>query len=362
MPAYLTKAKNILHKVNRLVPQIATYASILTPLLLCCIVFMVLANSGPVASISTEDDANTPYSERIVRDSFEISSKNTMETFSGNGFTPEGPAGTEPNIPPGYKDRDYQKAKYSKIDSNDRHNVALNYSIGDENQKIIQNAAIDIETRDVKIVTAKIAEKSKNLNGFVEKEFIKQDSRDRYIAEMIVRVKAENVPKFLQELGTLGNVRSSQNTLSDITSEYRDTKIRLENKMKVRASIIRILERQSGNIKDIIEGTKELSEITENIETLQASIKQFDDKVLFATVAVRIYEPSAILPDRGESIGKKILASFGNAGYLFIDVLAFLIKSLGVILPVALVLFFIFRKRILKPVADKIKKSPAKRN
>ena len=30
------------------------------------------------------------------------------------GFTPEGPAGTEPNIPPGYKDRDYQKAKYTK--------------------------------------------------------------------------------------------------------------------------------------------------------------------------------------------------------------------------------------------------------
>jgi len=64
--------------------------------------------------VMTPDDPNTPYSERVVQDSLEVSSKTTRETFQGNGFTPEGPAGTEPNIPPGYKDRDYQKATYDK--------------------------------------------------------------------------------------------------------------------------------------------------------------------------------------------------------------------------------------------------------
>ncbi|HRP70332.1 MAG TPA: flagellar basal-body MS-ring/collar protein FliF, partial [Turneriella sp.] len=64
--------------------------------------------------VMTPDDPKTPYSEREVKDSLEVSSKTTTEEFDGNGFTPEGPAGTEPNIPPGYKDRDYQKAKYVK--------------------------------------------------------------------------------------------------------------------------------------------------------------------------------------------------------------------------------------------------------
>jgi flagellar M-ring protein FliF len=64
--------------------------------------------------VMTPDDPRTPYSERVVKDSLEVSSKTTTEEFDGNGFTPEGPAGTEPNIPPGYKDRDYQKAKYVK--------------------------------------------------------------------------------------------------------------------------------------------------------------------------------------------------------------------------------------------------------
>lgn len=60
------------------------------------------------------DNPDTPYSELEVKDSLEVSSKTTEESFVGNGFTPEGPAGTEPNIPPGYKDRDYQKANYTK--------------------------------------------------------------------------------------------------------------------------------------------------------------------------------------------------------------------------------------------------------
>ncbi|MBN8221535.1 MAG: flagellar M-ring protein FliF [Spirochaetes bacterium] len=64
--------------------------------------------------VMVEDDPRTPYSERVVKDSLKVSSKTTTEEFEGNGFTPEGPAGTEPNIPPGYKDRDYQKAKYTK--------------------------------------------------------------------------------------------------------------------------------------------------------------------------------------------------------------------------------------------------------
>ncbi|MCE9501313.1 MAG: flagellar M-ring protein FliF [Leptospira sp.] len=71
-------------------------------------------NVSPVVAIP--DDPNTPYSELKLVDgySLKVSSKETTEKFSGRGFTPDGPAGTEPNLPPGYKDTDYQKAEYSK--------------------------------------------------------------------------------------------------------------------------------------------------------------------------------------------------------------------------------------------------------
>ena len=70
----------------------------------------------PVVKIP--DDPTTPYSElEIVEgNSLAVSSKRTTEEFTGRGFTPDGPAGTEPNLPPGYKDVDYQKANYKKTE------------------------------------------------------------------------------------------------------------------------------------------------------------------------------------------------------------------------------------------------------
>ncbi|WCL48527.1 flagellar basal-body MS-ring/collar protein FliF [Leptospira sp. GIMC2001] len=69
---------------------------------------------SPVVAIP--DNPDTPYSELELVDgySLKVSSKETSESFKGKGFTPDGPAGTEPNVPPGYKDVDYQKAEYTK--------------------------------------------------------------------------------------------------------------------------------------------------------------------------------------------------------------------------------------------------------
>jgi flagellar M-ring protein FliF len=74
-------------------------------------------NVTPVVKIP--DNPETPYSElEIVEgNSLAVSSKVTTEEFTGRGFTPDGPAGTEPNLPPGYKDTDYQKANYKKTEN-----------------------------------------------------------------------------------------------------------------------------------------------------------------------------------------------------------------------------------------------------
>ncbi|MCB1147817.1 MAG: flagellar M-ring protein FliF [Leptospiraceae bacterium] len=95
--------------------------------------------------VMTPDDPKTPYSERVVKDSLEVSSKTTTEQFEGNGFTPEGPAGTEPNIPPGYKDRDYQKAKYTKKE--DIKNNEFN-----KTHRLIKKQPWELETVNLSVI------------------------------------------------------------------------------------------------------------------------------------------------------------------------------------------------------------------
>jgi flagellar M-ring protein FliF len=60
------------------------------------------------------DNPATPYSELVTKDSLSVSRKKVTETFKGHGWTPEGPAGAEPNVPPGYMDKDFQRSEYNK--------------------------------------------------------------------------------------------------------------------------------------------------------------------------------------------------------------------------------------------------------
>jgi flagellar M-ring protein FliF len=73
--------------------------------------------------VKVKDNKNTPYDETQTQDSLPISDQEVLEKFIGRGVTPDGPAGTEPNIPPGYKDTDYQKALYEKTKKTKNHAI-----------------------------------------------------------------------------------------------------------------------------------------------------------------------------------------------------------------------------------------------
>jgi len=54
--------------------------------------------------VMTEDNPNTPYSEREVVPSIVRSRESNRENFEGTGFNPEGPPGQEGQTPPAYQD------------------------------------------------------------------------------------------------------------------------------------------------------------------------------------------------------------------------------------------------------------------
>jgi flagellar M-ring protein FliF len=59
-------------------------------------------------------DPNVPYDNSIVKESVTVSQKNTKETFKGQGYIPEGPAGIEDQVPPGLKEKMDRYNTYEK--------------------------------------------------------------------------------------------------------------------------------------------------------------------------------------------------------------------------------------------------------
>lgn len=66
----------------------------------------------------TPEDPDTPYPDReLMPDgTLKLSESTRRERFRGNGFTPGGPTGTEQQLPPGYRDLDYQRSEYGNND------------------------------------------------------------------------------------------------------------------------------------------------------------------------------------------------------------------------------------------------------
>ncbi|MCL2026107.1 MAG: flagellar M-ring protein FliF [Leptospirales bacterium] len=80
--------------------------------------------------VMQEDNPLVPYNTRVVKDSLEISKKETDENFEGHGYNPQGPAGTDSNTPPGYKASDDQYARYNKKET------ITNYGVNVANRDI----------------------------------------------------------------------------------------------------------------------------------------------------------------------------------------------------------------------------------
>ena len=67
---------------------------------------------------SSPENPDTPYPDRqlMPNGTLTLSENSRQERFRGNGFTPGGPTGTEQQLPPGYKDLDYQRSEYGNND------------------------------------------------------------------------------------------------------------------------------------------------------------------------------------------------------------------------------------------------------
>lgn len=67
---------------------------------------------------ATPENPETPYPDRqlMPNGTLTLSENARDERFQGNGFTPGGPTGTEPQLPPGYRDLDYQRSEYGNRD------------------------------------------------------------------------------------------------------------------------------------------------------------------------------------------------------------------------------------------------------
>lgn len=127
-----------------------------------------------------------------------------------------------------------------------------------------------------------IAEYVRNQKGFIF-------SQNK--TSLTFKIPSKYFRKTFSYIKTKGEVDEENIRIIDITDSYYDTKIRLENSENLQKRLIELLKKAQ-NVSETVEVEKELSRVTQDIETLKAAMRRYQSQIDYSSISVYFRDSS----------------------------------------------------------------------
>lgn len=115
--------------------------------------------------------------------------------------------------------------------------------------------------------------------------FIKSEST----TSMSMMVPTERLDEALKLIAKLGKITSKHISIRDVTSQYVDLQIRIDNLRKMRDRLTQLLA-QSKDVKDVLEVERELGRVTTELERLEGQMRVMSQQTTYASIYLRLEE------------------------------------------------------------------------
>ncbi len=155
----------------------------------------------------------------------------------------------------------------------------IDKKVKETERKIIYNASMRIEVDEIEEQTKAVIAKAKHQGGYM----VSSD-----IDNVTVRIPAEKLNAFMDEVATMGEVESRNVYSQDVTEAYADMDIRLENAKKSRKRYLELLNK-ADKVSDILEIERELERLNTQIEQLKGQLNSYDKQIQYSSVSVRFF-------------------------------------------------------------------------
>lgn len=111
----------------------------------------------------------------------------------------------------------------------------------------------------------------------------------------IIRVKSESLNDAIEEISELGKVQNKNLSGQDVTEEYLDYTIRLENAQKSRDRYLELLKKAE-TVEATLKVEKELARLNEAIDLLKGKMNRIDHLSEFSTITINLKEKKKLGP------------------------------------------------------------------
>ena len=182
----------------------------------------------------------------------------------------------------------YLSAEESKLASRKKVNINIDSSGGKTKTKrtgqkmdglqrlLIYNANFTILVKEIDKKIDEVISIAHKTGGYMQK---------RSQNTVVIRIPANKFWEVIKSLKKLGDVKSENIASSDVTEEYYDLEIRINNALAVRKRLEDLLKK-ANKVEEALKVERELERLSENIERFKGRIKYLKRQSALSTISI----------------------------------------------------------------------------
>ena len=200
---------------------------------------------------------------------------------------------------------------------------------------IIRTGQAFIEVEKVDPAVLKIRQLAAQVGGYIANSSISGGRDQIRQATLEIKIPAAKYDEAVGSLSSIGKVETVNSQAEDVGEEFVDVTARVTNARRLEERLITLLSTRTGKLDDVLHVERELARVREEIERYEGRLRYLGSRVATSTLTVTVHEPAPII---GNTPGENPIANaFRRAWKNFVGLIAAIIASLGVLIPLALI-------------------------
>ena len=203
-----------------------------------------------------------------------------------------------------------------------------------EGRKWIITVNMSAETEDLDALMEALNGKISGLGGYVEDQDSYNgsmySSRRYRSASLTVRIPAQRVDEFTEEMSGIANVVSTNLSREDITLSYVATESRVKALQTEEARLLELME-QAETMADLLEIESRLTDVRYELENRASQLRLYDNQVDYATIYFSIDEVQEYTPVEEPTVWERISGGFVSSvkgvGFGLLDLLVWVLAK-----------------------------------
>lgn len=203
-----------------------------------------------------------------------------------------------------------------------------------EGRKWIITVNMSAETEDLDALMEALNGKISGLGGYVEDQDSYNgsmySSRRYRSASLTVRIPAQRVDEFTEEMSGIANVVSTNLSREDITLSYVATESRVKALQTEEARLLELME-QAETMADLLEIESRLTDVRYELENRASQLRLYDNQVDYATIYLSIDEVQEYTPVEEPTVWERIsgglVSSVKGVGNGLLDLLVWVLAK-----------------------------------